>query len=118
MSELMERILRVLHQNHQIADVVGMARIGNLLDYQFHPHDYDKAMRELASMGYVAARPGAMWAILAFDKSMSCAVCGKYAPKTCPGCKHVFCGEHYGAHVESNFTAAERMLDKVKGEQG
>lgn len=113
-AELVERILRKMHEFYQIGVFFSDGAMAGLLgDDSVTPVDLHATLLYIAECGYIRKHEGQSWEVLAFDKSTTCAVCGKYAPKYCPGCRARFCAEHYEAHVEDNFAAAERMLDKV-----
>lgn len=108
MSELAARIIRVLHENYLVGETLTESSIMSLLGkYGGGLAAFDAAMQELASYGHVQYVVTDVWQILAFDRSTTCAVCGKYAPKYCPGCKGPFCEPHYEAHVEDNLRGLE-----------
>lgn len=102
MNELTLRIMRRIHEFYQIGNFFSEDVLHNWLGEDVGLPDIQASLADLQSYGYVKQHIGPAWEVVAFDKSMSCAVCGKYAPKHCPGCKHVFCGEHYEAHAENN----------------
>ena len=102
-NELAFDILHELQQHHTVGDITSVHDISRLMGQRFtETQRFIRAIDELFAMGYLESSPGPACRIAAFDRATSCAVCGKYAPKPCPGCKYPFCAEHYAAHVEDN----------------
>lgn len=101
--ELAFEIIHTLQQHHTVGDITSVHEISRLIgQHVTETQRFIRAIDELFAMGYLEGTSNTACRIAAFDRATSCAVCGKYAPKPCPGCRYPFCAEHYAAHVEYN----------------
>jgi predicted nucleic acid binding AN1-type Zn finger protein len=96
-SDLTTRILRELHKRYQVGDVVSTRSIMEHLNHQYS--SLLSTLRAIEGSGYIEqVEDTTNWLFKAKDRSMTCCVCSKYAPKQCPGCKGPFCEDCYEMH--------------------